>query len=391
MGVRQSDDERAATMGRRRGHGEGSIYQRASDGKWVAALDLGWIAGTRKRKTIYGDTRKEVADKLRKLQYQHSQGVNVAPERMTVETLLRRWLADVVALRSRPGTLTIYTGVVERQLIPVLGRRQLGQLTRQDVQALVAQLSSGGAAPRTVQLAHTCLRSALTQAVEWDLCPRNVADGVTLPRVIAYDARALNIVQIKELILALKGDPLETLYLTTLVLGLRRGEVGGLQWGDINWASNTLRIARGVGVVNKQPVLTETKTARSRRTLPMPEFLADKLAIYEKDQRERGIPTGPGDLVFPGADGAPWYPTLLNGALSKLLKQAGLPHMRFHDLRHSCASLLAALDVQPRYAMAILGHSRISMTMDVYTHVFDETQREVANKLQRLLAPADNE
>ena len=379
---------------RRRGHGEGAIYQRA-DGRWCASVDLGIIQGKRRRKVIYGKSRKEVADKLKALHRDQVAGINIAPEQQTVQQFLEQWLEQSIKLQRRPKTYHSYAQIVRLYLIPHLGQRQLSKLTPEHVQAMQnALLASGGVdqcglAPRTVQYVRAVLRKALNQALKWGYVARNAAELVDSPRVEKYKIAPLSQAQAQRLLDAVQGHRLEALYRLTLSLGLREGEVLGLSWDDIDFDQQTLRITGALQRRDGRFQRVEPKTASSVRTLPLPVTLLRMLQAHRIAQHEeralRGEAWKDHGLVFPSNVGTPISPRNLVRHFKTVLKRAGLPETtRFHDLRHSCATLLIAQGVHPRVVMEILGHSQISVTMNTYGHVLPETQREAADKIDAL-------
>ena len=375
-------------MGTRRGHGEGSICQR-SDGRWMARVDLGYVGGKRKRKQIYGKTRKEVAEALKVVLRDQQQGLPVAVERQTVEQFVARWLTDVVALKTRPRTHQSYREIARLHILPTLGAIQLTKLSPQDVQSLLSRKLADGLSPRTVTYIRAVLRMALGQALKWGLVARNVATLVASPRMERSEMQFLTPEQARTLLDAAQGDRLEALYRVALSLGLRRGEALGLRWQDIDLDRRTVHVAVALQPLNGKLTLVEPKTATSRRSIPLPAALVTALHAHRARQlqerllaRDRWQEHG---LVFPTSIGTPMHAGNLVRSFHALLEQAGLPSIRFHDLRHSCASLLAAQGVPARVIMEILGHSDIRVTQNIYTHVFDEGKRQAADAMDRAL------
>lgn len=376
-------------MGKRRGHGEGGIYQRESDGKWCASVDLGWVNGKRKRKVVYGETRKEVAEKIKALLRDHQQGVNIAPEAQTVAQFLKRWLDEAVKHKNKGSTLDSYTRIVNLYLVPQIGKIRLDKLTAVNVQAMQNALLDAGLSTRTVQYARAVLRRALGQAVKWDLVPRNVVPLVDAPRVEKHKITPLDGEQARCLLAAASGHRLEAMYRVALSLGLRKGEVLGLRWVDIDWSGRKLRIAATVQRIAGQTTLTTPKTATSARTLLLPDVLIRVLRQHQERQKLEREAMGEAweehGLVFPSERGTPLEPRNIVRSFKRLLKRAGLPETtRFHDLRHSCATLLIAQGVHLSVIKEILGHSQISVTADIYGHVLPETQRSAVEGLGRI-------
>ena len=237
---------------------------------------------------------------------------------------------------------------------------------------------------------HSVLRAALNQAVRWRMVHYNAAAMVSTPRVTRREVLALTPADARRLLDAARGDRLEALYSVALALGLRQGETLGLMWSDIDLNTGVLRVRRASQRIPHQGTqLVETKTARSRRTLVMPPIVINALCAHRGRQAVERLAAGGRlvdlDLVFPSERG-----TLADGPnvthrFHKLLKRADLPQMRFHDLRHACASLLLVQGVHPRVVMETLGHSQISLTMNTYSHVIPALQREAADRMEAVL------
>ena len=376
----------------RRGHGEGSIYRRESDGRWCCVVDLGWLEGKRKRKVLYGKTRKEVAEKLKVTLRTQQQGLPVATERQTVEQVIERWLADVVQGSVRDRTYESYAQLTRLYVLPTLGKYQLSKLEPQHVQAMVNGLTARGLSVGTVRGARAVLARALGQALKWGAVPRNVATLTEPPRAARHDFTILDPEQARQFLDVVRGDRLEALYTVALSLGLRQGEALGLRWRDVDLDAGALHIRVGLQWIHTQePRLVEPKTSRSRRTLPVPPEVAGRLRAHRTRQLEERLRAGAEwqgeawDLVFADPAGKPLDARHLRHWFKAHLKRAGLDPIRFHDLRHSCASLLVAQGVHPRIVMEILGHTQIAMTMNTYSHAIPESTREALGRLDTLL------
>jgi integrase len=364
----------------RRGQGEGSIYRRA-DGRWCATLDLGYADGKRKRKVVYGKTRKEAAQKLRELQRQVEAGVDLAADRQTVEQFLTAWLKQVVRIKCEPGTHTAYSNACKYYIIPHIGHIQLDKLKAQHVQTMINSLSEK-VSVTTVRYARSVLITALNQAVKWSYILRNVAALVDPPKAQKYEAQFLTEKQAAALLAAAQGHRNEPIYRVALGVGLRMEEVLELKWANVDREQGYLRI-------------TDGKTKNARRKVKLPAELVNVLQEHWKAQQEErrllGTDWKEHGLVFPGTRGQPMLDDVLRKHFKRCLAQAELdPTIRFHDLRHSCAAFLIAQDVHPRVIMKILGHSSISITMDVYGHVFDEQEEEALTNLNNRLHPGYN-
>lgn len=392
-------------MGKRRGHGEGAIYQRESDGIWCTSIDLGIINGKRKRRVIYGKTRKEVAEKLKAAQRDQMLGLKLDAERQTVGQFLDYWLEQIIKLRARPTTYARYKSIITHHLKPHLGHIRLDKLAPEEVQAMLGALrtkpggragaTSRSLAPKSVQNVRIVLRAALNQALKWGRVTRNVATLVDPPRVEKFVIAPLTREQAQQLLDSVRGDRFEALYRLALSLGLRRGEVLALHWSDLDFTKRTLKVAGSVQVIDGKPQIVAPKTASSVRTLPLPDVLAQVLLRHrEQQERERAANDEEWNalkLVFPSTNGQLVWPRSLSVGFKRVLRNAGLPETtRFHDLRHSCATLLIQQGVHLRVVMEILGHSSITTTADTYAHVLPETQRDATSKLDALFPERDD-
>jgi integrase len=371
----------------RRGNGEGTIVKRA-DGRWAAAI----IFDGYQRKWIYGKTRRDVSDRLRKIRSDVAEGRPVMNDRLTVAEYLNRWLYEVAKQRTRPMTWRGYEHLVRLHILPTLGRVRLAKLTPQHVHSLVTQkVREGRLSPRTIQYMHSVLRAALNQAVRWRMVHYNAAAMVSTPRVTRREVLVLTPETARRLLDAARGDRLEALYSVALALGLRQGEALGLKWDDIDLETGMLHVRRASQRIPHQGTqLVETKTARSRRTLVMPPIVISALHAHRARQAIERLAAGERwvdlDQVFPSEKGTLADGPNITHRFHKLLKRAGLPSMRFHDLRHACASLLLVQGVHPRVVMETLGHSQISLTMNTYSHVLPALQRDAADLMEAVLS-----
>lgn len=233
------------------------------------------------------------------------------------------------------------------------------------------------------------LRTALGVARRWELVDRNVATLVDPPRAKRPKIRPLEPAEARRFLESVRGDRLEALYSVALALGLRQGEALGLRWQDVDLDAGILRVRQQLQRVDTKLTLVEPKTERSRRTLVLPPTIVEQLREHGKRQIAEKLWAGSkwveNDLVFSNRVGAPTQARSVIEDFHKALLNAGLPRIRFHDLRHSCATLLLVQGVSPRVVMDILGHSEIAMTMDTYSHVVPELQRDAANRMEDVL------
>ena len=372
----------------RRGPSEGSIYKR-SDGRWVAVLHLGYEDGHRRRKYLYGDNRREVQEKLSLSLRAQREGLPPTNDRLTLAQFLTRWL-DTVRPSVRPSTYRSYSLIVRLHLVPQLGRVHLAKLSAQQVQSHLNDKLATGLSPRSVGIIHAVLRQALNLGVRWGDVPRNVATLVDPPRYHRAEVRPMTPEQARAFLDAAHGQRLEALYAVALALGLRQGEALALRWVDLDLDAGFVTVRAGLQRVAGRLVLVEPKTPKSRRTIAAPPIVVAALRAHRSRQLQDRLAAGTAwqdfDFVFCTQTGGPLDSRNVTRDFQRSLAKAGLPHMRFHDLRHSCASLLLAQGVHPRVVMETLGHSQIALTLNTYSHVIPVLQREAADRMEAALS-----
>jgi integrase len=365
-----------------RGHGEGSIFKR-QDGRWCAELFVGFDQETGKKQTLrwYADTRKKVADDLTVTLRDRLQGLMSKPGKQTVGQFLDAWMRDAVKGAVRPTTYETYRYVLKHA--GPIRDIALTRLTPQDLQRLYARALSSGLG-RTVQVLHAVLHKALGQAVKWGLVPRNVTEAVESPKVDKKEFRALSPEEVSRLLAAASEDRLRALYVLAVTCGLRFGELLGLRWEDIDLGAGRLtvnhQLQRGQ---DGEPTLTAPKTARSRRTMKLSRAATDALRKHRvcqlKDRVQYADIWQDQGLVFATEIGTPLSESnVRNRSFHPILEKAGLPRIRFHDLRHTCATLLLAQGVHPKLVQEQLGHSKIGTTLDTYSHIVPSMMDQVA-------------
>jgi integrase len=327
--------------------------------------------------------------KLRAAQAELGKGFLATERPPRLDDFLRSWLETSVKPRVRPLTYAGYKVNVEKHLIPTIGTIRLDQLSPSDVQALINDRLAGGLSSKTVAYVHTVLRTALNLAVRWELVSRNVARLVDGPRIERKPISPLTPDEARHFLRAIRGHRLEALFSVALALGLRQGEALGLRWQDIDFESRTIRVRNQLQRLDRRLVLVPPKTDKSRRTLVMPPLIVDALRVHEKLQAAERIWAGSkwqeNGLVFANRTGGPTEARHVIEQFHTVLADAALRRIRFHDLRHSCATLLLVQGVSTRVVMEVLGHSEIALTMNAYSHVVPELQQEAAQRMQAIL------
>jgi integrase len=388
----------------RRKNGEGSIFQRSSDGLWVAAL----TTDNGKRKRIYADTAEEIVEKLAQARSQQQKHIPFTDGRLTVAHWLNTWLRNVRPPATNPKTWVTYEGFVRLHLIPKVGHIRLVKLQAQDVRDFLSERLDAGLSARTVKHLRAALRAALNQAIEDKLIYCNAAKSAKAPEVVPGALDVYTPAEARILIEAARGHRVEALFTAAVGLGLRMGECLGLQWSDIDFGRRLLtvqhnlqrvkRVRRGdivkEGEAKTERLLGRPKGKKIKPPLRLPATVLEALARHRAKQAEERLLAGTawkgdGKYVFTSTVGTPIEQRRLDREFKALCDRAGLRRIRFHDLRHSAASILIAQGVHPKAIQELLRHSSIQLTMDTYGHLFEEMQRETADKMDAVLGKTD--
>ena len=376
---------------RRRANGEGTIVRR-KDGRFHAAYYVLTPDGHRVRRFVYAKTREECRDKLVEMQAQTSRGIPLALTNWKLDQYLRYWLADVASQRLRVSTVAGYEQIIRVHLIPGLGRKQLAKLSPQDVRRFLADKRAEGLSVRMVQYIHAVLRNALQNAVREEQLSRNVAKLVQVESPDYDVGQGLPIDDARRLLSIVKETRWHSLYVVALLLGLRRGELLGLRWSDVDLDAKTLSVRQNLVRAGGKLQVQAPKTRRSRRTLPLPAPAVVALKAQRTrqaiDRLAAGSTWADNDLVFATSLGTPIEPRNLARHFYSVRDKAGLAHVRFHDLRHTCLSLLLALGTPPHIAQAIAGHAHVDVTMSIYAHTAMDDQATALRKLGDALGQA---
>ena len=377
---------------RKRAAKEGSIFQRG-DGRWVASLQLGYVNGRRARRHFYGATQHEALEKLERAKGTMRAGLPIPPERLRVGQVLDQWLAEAVKPKNRASTYRRHDDIVRVHLKPSLGHTRLAQLTPGQVQALITAKLAEGLSPRTVAYIRGVLRTALARAMRWGYIGINVATLTDPPRATHHQVEALSIEQARVMLAAVAGHRLSHLFVTALATGMRQGELLGVRWQNIDLDAGTLRVSKSLQRIEGEYQLLEPKTAKSRRMVVLPEIAKDVLREQRLRWVEEKLAAGSmweeqWNLVFCSRTGHPLHGPTVTRAFQDQLARAGLPRLRFHDLRHGAATLLLAQGTPLKVVQEALGHATISVTADVYGHILPELQKDAAKRMDDALRGA---
>jgi integrase len=327
-----------------------------------------------KRQTIYGKTREEVAEKLADALSDRNKGLVYDDENVSVGEYFETWLKGSVRGSVRQSTFDRYESAIRLHIRPALGRLKLKKLIPAHVRGFYQDRLDAGLAPASVNKLHVILHKALDQAVKWNMVVRNIAKLVKAPRPTPIEIRTLSAEQTRRILETARGHKLEALYVLAVHTGMRQGELLALKWQDMDLENGTICVRRTLTRSGGRLLVGEPKTKKSRRTIILNEPSAR--ALREHLDRQIDAMQHLGDLyrdhglVFASEVGTLINPSnLRRRSFTPLLKQAGLPQIRFHDLRHTCATLLFGKGLHPRYVQELLGHANISITLDTYSHV----------------------
>lgn len=381
-------------MARRNSNGEGSIYRR-KDGRWVGSYWAQTTSGKTKRVYVYGVTRAMVHEKLTEIKSRDAQGISTADTRWKLGDYLDYWLEDVVKPNRRPSTYAQCETTVRLYLKPGLGSQDMRRLSVSTVQAFLNDLRIAGHSVSQMHVSRKVLSAALTRAQREELVARNVARLVELPPEQHKEVEPWRAGEIATFLREVRSDTLFAAYLLLTLYGLRRGELLGLRWQDIDVPRRELRIRQQLVRVGNQLHIGPLKTQMSRRDLPLITPVLQALQEHYEEQAGREIKS---DLVFTTSSGNPIEPRNLTRSFERFCKRHSLRPIRLHDLRHTQATMLMRLSVPPRTVQMLLGHSRITTTQEIYQHSDDSAKREALELAEQHLmistteevAPVDN-
>jgi integrase len=368
---------------KRRGRGEGSVYFDEARGLWVSQVSLGKdpVTGKRRRETVYGATKGEVQDKLRELHQKAADG-RLDRGEMSAAAFLDFWLGHMRP-NVRASTYRRYDILVRKHLAPQLGGVKLADLTAFDVAKLYDRLQAAGVPGPTRHLAGTKLRQALRYAVRLGLLHSSPADRVDVPRLKHRDVRPLDPEQIRRLLAAAASDRLYALFVLALDSGARISELLALSWDDLDEARGELRVNKSLEEgKGRQPKECKTRAGRRRVALSPPTLAALREHHARMEAEGHGSP-----IMFPRPKGGymeQWV--VLESHFYPALERADLPRCRFHDLRHTCATMLLQV-VNIKVVSERLGHANVKITLDTYSHVMPTMQEQAAAQMGALLAP----
>lgn len=379
----------------KRAYGEGGIRQ-MEDGRWEARIRItDPMTGERKPKTFSRKTKKEVVEWLNDIKAKIHTGQYIAARNITVGQWLNTWLNEYVKHKVRPTTWESYESIIRVHVTPVIGHIQLQELRPEQLQKLYNDKlrsgnmkKQGGLSATTVRYISAAIQQALKQAVKNGWIMHNVAEWTEKPQSKKKEIQPLTLEQVNLFLTAAKDNPLYEAFLLEGVTGLRRGELLGLRWQDIDMEQNRLTVNQAVILTNQGLLFSEPKTKASRRTIPLPDAVMATLKTHRKRQIETQMQAGvrnEHDLLFCNPRGGIVDPLQLVRQFEKVLSLAGLPRIRFHDMRHTHATLLLAQGEHVKVVQERLGHTTVRMTLDTYSHLLPGMQEQATETIRRII------
>src|SRR5215208_5604897 len=318
-------------------------------------------------------------------------GLALDSGRQTVAAYLAQWLSASVKPSVKVRTYEGYESIVRVRVVPRIGTKQLPKLTALDLQALYTELADAGLSPRSTGHTHRCLHRAFAQAVKWNLLPRNPCDGATAPRTPRAEMNVLTPEQVRAFLSATVDHPAHALYTLAVTSGMRAGELLGLQWGDVDLDAGKLTVQRALQQQNSAGlVFVSPKTARSRRMILLSQRAIDALRVHRDRQtfhrKQIGAEWRDLNLVFSGPFGGPVDPSWSRQVFYAALDAAKMPRIRFHDLRHTAATLALIQGVHPKVVSDMPGHGTVGLTLDTYSHLLPAMHQQAAAAMDTILA-----
>ena len=372
---------------RQRSKGEGAIYFHKPSGLYCAELIVEQLDGTKNRYVKYGKTKEKAVTKLEQLKIEHATGKLAAPSKMLVHELTAHWLEDVARPKIGPKTYQLYKWLIDDFVNPRVGTILVQKLAPAQIQNLLSGMEKAGKSARLRQLVLIRLHQALNLSVKYGWLTRNPCELVEKPKTSKRAAQVLEPEQVVKFLEVAKEDRLYPLYILALTTGMRFGEMLALHWKDVSLDDAKVSINYTLQDIAKHKLeRKEPKTRASRRLIGLTRVAQAVLRDHRERQkvmlakRDRISP-----WVFCSKSGAPLRQSNVRRSFKKLLKRAELPRMRFHDLRHSFATLMLDAGEHPKIVQEMLGHTKIATTLDTYSHVLKGMQEEAVSRLDRRL------
>lgn len=385
----------------RRGRNEGSIFQR-KDGLWVAQIQIGHDpTGKRKFISYYGKTRREVARKLENSLADINHNTFIQPSKITYEDWFWPWMKTFKKTTVGETTYARYFALANLHILPFIGKMKIQDIKNIHIQNIYNTCTDGGLSPATIKHIHTILSQSFEQAINQNLVFTNPVLKTIRPPIRRKEVTVLTVEQQEKLLSVLKNDTIGTIIKLAIGTGARLGELLGLKWENVDLEKHEIHITQGLvrtyrfddinhKAHSDKNILSKLKTDSSQRTIPLTSSLVLALTKYKKNQNNsnkksvKNVVAFPG-LVFTNDSGHCLDESNVRKKYEIILKEAGIPYVKFHALRHTFATRILEANVHPKVAQELLGHSTASTTLDIYSHVLPNQKREAINKLEGIV------
>ena len=379
-------------MAKKRANGEGNIRKR-KDGHWEGRFTAGHdpVTGKQIIKNVLGKTQTEVKEKLKKALVEAGQVDFAKSGKYTVSTWMDEWFENVAKIKVRPASHQTYKGYIDNHIKPNIGNIPLEKLTTMDLQKFYRKLLTKGRVERieskeqpkglsakTVRNINQVISSAMDLAVAQKIIPANPTNACELPKVEHQEMQTIPAEQLQAFLNEARATGVYEMYYIELATGLRRGELLGLKWQDVDWKNGIIKVRRQVARVDGQIVEAPLKTKNSYRTVTISQQAIEVLKQQKTKTHDQ--------YVFPSPNGGPISPDSVNNMLKRVLERAGIPKVRFHDLRHTFATLALQNGVDIKTVSGMLGHFSAGFTLDTYAHVTTSAQKEAAQTIGNVLS-----
>lgn len=368
-------------------------HYRKRGSTWSFAVSLGTDPETGKRRQITRSgfkTKKEAEKACAEMITQYDKGELVIAKSQTLGNYMEFWLENYAKSKLRPSTYTNHEVAVRSRIIPALGKMELDKLSPIHVTKYLTDLQKEELSADYIKYLHAVLKKALNQAVKWQLIPKNIMENVDPPRLEQKEIVTWTPEQANEFLSYAMKDKYYIAFVLAIYTGMRRGEILGLRWKDIDFEQARISVQQTLyRPVNQGIIFQEPKTKSAKRRIAIPLFVVQELETHKVNQDQLKEQFGAGyqdhDLVVCYDDGRPQDPRNLLRHYERIIKRSGLPYIRFHDLRHTHATMLLQLGEHPKVVSERLGHSRVGITMDVYSHVMPDMQKDAADNFERMM------
>ena len=379
-------------MAKKRANGEGNIRKR-KDGRWEGRYTAGHdpVTGKQIFKNVLGKTQTEVKEKLKKALVEAGQVDFTKLGQYTVGTWMDTWFENVAKIKVRPSSHQTYKGYIDNHIKPKIGKIPLEKLTTMDLQKFYRKLLTKGRVERieskeqpkglsakTVRNINQVISSAMDLAVAQKIILTNPTNACELPKVEHQEMQTIPAEQLQAFLDEAKATGVYEMYYIELATGLRRGELLGLKWSDIDWKNGIIKVRRQVARVDGQIVEAPLKTKNSYRAVTISQQAIEVLREQKRKTNDQ--------YVFPSPNGGPISPDSVNNMLKRVLERAGIPKVRFHDFRHTFATIALQNGVDIKTVSGMLGHFSAGFTLDTYAHVTTSAQKEAAQTMGNVLS-----